>query len=394
MNGGDDGLPGEGSFGFLRLHFLEDALLWVLDLLHFDLLLSYGWAIVMLTVLVRILLLPLWIQQYRSMRRMRMATPEIKRIRDKYKGDKQRMNEEMMRVYREYKFNPAGSCLPLLPQLPIFFALFWLLRGLQGDIAVKDPTADLSFMWVIDDITASVSSLGAGAFILAAVYGLSQLISTELSTGPEAQPQVKRAMRLLPAVIVVSLFLFDWPAGLVLYWASTNLWTAGQSLVFRKRLRLHMPTEEDYARVGKTQDEVEAGDEEEAPLEEDEAPLAAAAAERKTPPRRRGKRRADGEHAPEPVTAPEPEAPEPAAAPEPEAVEAESAPPAAADGGAEQPAATPEPEDGAAPQEAVPAGGSGRRRAPRQAGRPAAPKGRRQPKSKPKRGGRRPPKKR
>ncbi len=382
MNGGDDGLPGEGSFGFLRLRFLEDALLWVLDRLHFDLLLTYGWAIVMLTVLVRVLLLPLWIQQYRSMRRMRLATPEIKRIREKYKGDKQRMNEEMMRVYREYKFNPAGSCLPLLPQLPIFFALFWLLRGLQDDIAAKDPTADLSFMWVIDDITASVSSLGAGAFVLAAVYGLSQLISTELSTGPEAQPQVKRAMRLLPVVIVVSLFLFDWPAGLVLYWASTNLWTAGQSLVFRKRLRLHMPKEEDYARVGKTREDVEAGVEDEVAREEEEAPAAAAVA-RKAPPRRRSKRRSDAAEAPEPVTAPEPEAPG-----------AERAPPAAADGAGQQPAASPDPDNGGAPEEVVPAGGPGRRRTPRQAGRPAPPKGRRQPKGKAKRGGRRPPKKR
>lgn len=398
---GDSGLPGEGSFEFLRLRFLEDALLWVLDRLHFDLLLTYGWAIVMLTVLVRIVLLPLWIRQYKGMRRMRLATPEIKRIREKYKGDKTRMNEEMMRVYKEYKFNPAASCLPLLPQLPIFFALFWLLRNLQADIAAKDPDADLSFMWVIDDITAPVSSMGLGAVVLAAVYGISQLISTELSTGPEQQPAVKRAMRLLPAMIVVSLFLFDWPAGLVLYWASTNLWTAGQSMIFRKRLRLHMPTDEDYARIGKTRDEALAGDgdEDEEPPEEDEA---AATPARKAPPRRRGmRRRGRPAEAPDLAPVPEPvEAPVAAEAPEPDAVadadtgvdSAEATPDAEAE---PEPVTSSEDATGAAGEEPVTAGGSGRRRAPRQAGRPAPGKGRRQPKGKgkAKRGGRRPPKK-
>ena len=122
----------------------------------------------MLTVLVRIVLLPLWIRQYKGMRRMRLATPEIKRIREKYKGDKTRMNEEMMRVYKEYKFNPAASCLPLLPQLPIFFALFWLLRNLQADIAansdstimysqgsispVRTMSESFSTMWVCGEI--------------------------------------------------------------------------------------------------------------------------------------------------------------------------------------------------------------------------------------------------
>ena len=320
---------------------LEDALGWVLDFLHEDLLLSYGWAIVVLTILVRIGLLPLWIRQYKSMRRLRVVQPQIKALQQKYKGNRQRQQEEMMALYREKGINPFGSCLPILPQIPIFIALFYLLRNF--DPAQRgDGGADLGFLWAVDDITANVSSLGFGAVILAIVYGTSQLISTELSAGPEQTQQIRWVFRLLPIGIVASLFMFDWPAGVVLYWASTNLWTAGQQLVFRQRLGLHVASEEERAELleGAVEpdedEEEEHGESAERAEEAKEGVAAAAAAARKpTPRRRRRGRGATTETVAEPVEAPEaasaPEddgaegeaetAPEPQMAPEGEAIE-------------------------------------------------------------------------
>ncbi|MGI9539401.1 MAG: YidC/Oxa1 family membrane protein insertase [Miltoncostaeaceae bacterium] len=316
---------------------LEDALGWVLDFLHEDLLLSYGWAIVVLTILVRIGLLPLWIRQYKSMRRLRVVQPQIKALQQKYKGNRQRQQEEMMALYREKGINPFGSCLPILPQVPIFIALFYLLRNF--DPAERgDGGADLGFLWAIDDITADVSSLGFGAVILAIIYGTSQLISTELSAGPEQTQQIRWVFRLLPIGIVVSLFLFDWPAGVVLYWASTNLWTAGQQLVFRQKLGMHVASDEERAELMEGAAEAdEEGDDEEEPSEEDDDAVkegAVAAATRKsTPRRRRGRGAAAAAEAPEATTAPEADsgegeartAPEPQTAPEAEAVEVEMA---------------------------------------------------------------------
>src|SRR6187549_3573694 len=105
-------------------NFLGDILEW----LHTAIGLTWAWAIIVLTVGVRIVILPLTIKQIRSMQRLQQYAPELKALQQKYKNDKQRMNEEVMKFYREHKVNPAASCLPILPQIPIFISLFWVLR--------------------------------------------------------------------------------------------------------------------------------------------------------------------------------------------------------------------------------------------------------------------------
>src|SRR6266700_1088224 len=114
----------------------------------YDLIPSYGLAIILLTVAVRLVLLPLTIKQTRSMQEMQRLQPEVKRIQAKYKGDRQKMNEEMMNLYKEHKVNPLGGCLPLLLQLPIFWALYRVFAGCGKTISKKSHTCTPGFVGV------------------------------------------------------------------------------------------------------------------------------------------------------------------------------------------------------------------------------------------------------
>jgi YidC/Oxa1 family membrane protein insertase len=339
------------------LELLEDPLRALLDFLHENANLTYGWSIVVLTVIVRILLLPLVIKQYSSMRRMQMYAPQMKELQQKYKGNRQKLNEELMKFYKENEINPFSSCLPLVAQIPIFIALYYVLRQFAEDATVSG--GDVSFMWIISDVRLELTEIGWGAFVMVAIYGLSQLLSTELSMTPNMPQSQRRIMRLLPIVVVIFVFQFPVPAGLVLYWMTTNLWTCGQQLVMRHRIGLHLadpaeveamkkkgsrtPPAEPAAAVAAVADGAANGSE----GAEGDAPASRA---RTTPRkrRRRGAASADGAGAAPEAAAPEPvEAPEPAEAPEPEPVaEADAAEPEPA----EPEPAEPEGEAAAQPQ--------------------------------------------
>lgn len=230
------------------LDFIIEPLEWLLNFLHDELDLTYGWAIVVLTVIVRLVLLPLVIKQYQSMRQLQAYSPQIKEIQAKYKGNRTKQQEELMKFYRENQINPLASCLPIAAQLPIFIALYFTLRRFSDDDAL-DGT-DPSFMWVIPDISQRITEIGWGAAVVLGVYGISQLLSTELSATPNMPDFQKRIFRIIPVAVIASFFMFDnfpLPAGLVLYWATTNLWTAGQQLVMRHRIGLHLSTPDGQA---------------------------------------------------------------------------------------------------------------------------------------------------
>ena len=124
-------------------NFLTDVLEW----LHTSIGLTWAWAIVVLVALVRIVILPLTIKQIRSMQRLQMYAPQLKALQQKYKHDKQRMNEEVMKFYKEHKVNPAASCLPIVPQIPIFFALFYVLRDIDEEVIIPFyPDSTISFL--------------------------------------------------------------------------------------------------------------------------------------------------------------------------------------------------------------------------------------------------------
>lgn len=212
------------------LDLIEAPLRAVLEFFH-AIGFTWGWAIVMLTLLVRLILLPLFVKQYKSARRMQEVAPQMKELQRKYKGNKQKLQEEMMKFYKENDVNPFGSCLPLLLQAPVFIALYFTLR----DANFADGS-DQSFMGAIPDISLLLTEIGWAVIPLVAVYAVSQLISTELSAMPTMSKNQRWLMRLLPIGIVFFIFQFPVPAGLVIYWATTNLWTAGQQLVLKRRI--------------------------------------------------------------------------------------------------------------------------------------------------------------
>jgi YidC/Oxa1 family membrane protein insertase len=209
---------------------LEDLLRSILDALH-SLGLPWSWSIVGLTIIVRILLVPLTVKQIHSMQNMQAHAPQMKEIQRKYKQDRQKMNEELMKFYRENNINPASSCLPLLAQIPIFLGLFFVLRDFAKE--AKDPLhdlGDLSWLHFVPNVAQNASEHWSG-WVLIVVYVASQLASTYfMSTTMQKSQRV--IMMILPFAFVP--FIINFPVGLVLYWMTTNLWTVGQGLITRR----------------------------------------------------------------------------------------------------------------------------------------------------------------
>jgi YidC/Oxa1 family membrane protein insertase len=205
---------------------LEHGLRHVLDWLHSTAGFTWAWSIVALTVIVRMILVPLTVKQIHSMQNLQRHAPQMKEIQKKYKSDKKRQNEELMKFYRENQINPAASCLPMLLQFPVFIALYYVLRN----FAKNPPEGDLSWLHFIPDISAHTTSFWGG-YILLVVYVLSQMAST-LYMSATADKTQRIIFMLMPLVFVFVIAHF--PAGLVLYWVTTNLWTVGQGLITRR----------------------------------------------------------------------------------------------------------------------------------------------------------------
>ena len=205
------------------LTVLEDILTFWHDLVGG----SWGWAIILLTFTIRILILPLTFKSVKSMQKLQLLQPEMKKIQERYKDDKQRMNQEMMKFYQENKVNPLGSCLPLLLQIPFFIALFELLRSesFQADIAGNAAFGP------IDNLAEPLTGQPVVLAFMIVLYVGTQLIATMITSigGDKTQ---QRIMMALPFVFVV--FIINFEAGLIVYWITTNVWTIGQQLVVRK----------------------------------------------------------------------------------------------------------------------------------------------------------------
>ena len=215
---------------------LENALRWLLDRFHENLGLPWAWAIVATTIVVRIALVPLTVRQIHSMQALQRHAPEMKEIQRKYKGDRQKMNEEMMRFYKENHINPAASCLPLLAQAPVFISLYLVLRSFSKHVPAG---SNLSWLHFVPDITAKASSHWSG-YVLLAVYALSQVASTYFMATAMDKMQ-RRIMMILPLVFISVIAHF--PTGLVVYWVTTNLWTVGQGLITRRLVPRTPPAE-------------------------------------------------------------------------------------------------------------------------------------------------------
>src|SRR3954453_3914315 len=232
---------------------------------------SWGLSIVGLTILIRGLLVPLTFRQLKSMQEMQRLAPQISALKEKYKDDKQRQQQELMKFYQENKINPLASCLPLLLQLPVFISLFYMLRtdlkkhicgdqlveffnrhpaeaakyhaGLHASSVAHLPTkfvestpcqkvapGSAKFLF-IPDITNKAT--GVALIVLIALYVGSQLGSALIRTA-RPDPNQRRLMLLLPVVFVV--ILYRYPAGLLVYWITTNLWTIGQQYLIKRHM--------------------------------------------------------------------------------------------------------------------------------------------------------------
>ncbi len=210
---------------------IERPLTAVLEWLHSSIGLPWAWAIIALTVLVRVVLVPLTVKQIRSMQHLQQHAPELKAIQQRHKGNKQKMNEEVMKFYRENRINPAASCLPILVQIPIFISLYYVLRDFERDVFPQYPGSDLGWLNILPNITDNITSHWSG-WLLVVIYVVSQLAS--IISMPTTDPRQRWIMLALPFVFIIFIVNTTFPVGLLLYWVTTNLWTVGQGLVTRR----------------------------------------------------------------------------------------------------------------------------------------------------------------
>jgi YidC/Oxa1 family membrane protein insertase len=188
---------------------------------------SWGWSIILLTFTVRLAILPLTFKGVKGMQRLQQLQPEIKRIQQRYKDDRQRMNQEIMAFYQREKVNPLGSCLPLILQIPFFISLFYLLKS----NTFKADISDNPSFFFIPDLAEKVTDKPAVLVTLIVLYVGTQLGASAV-TAISADPMQRRIMFALPFVFVV--FIVNFQAGLIVYWITTNVWTVGQQLLVRK----------------------------------------------------------------------------------------------------------------------------------------------------------------
>ena len=206
------------DYGFFTI--LSKPLYWLLDKLH-GFIGNWGWSIVALVVLLKILFYPLNAKAYASMAKMKAINPKVMDLRERYKDNPQQMQQEMMRIYREEKVNPMGGCLPILIQIPVFIALYWVL------LSSVEMRGAPWILWIKD------LSVRDPYFILPIVMTLTTLLQTALNPLPP-DPMQAKLMWFMPLIFSVMFFFF--PAGLVLYWITNNILTIAQQWVINTRM--------------------------------------------------------------------------------------------------------------------------------------------------------------
>jgi YidC/Oxa1 family membrane protein insertase len=205
------------DYGWLTL--IAKPIFWLMEQIH-KLLNNWGWTIIVLTIMIKLAFFPLSAASYRSMAKMKLVTPKMTAIRERHKGDPQQMNAAMMELYKTEKINPLGGCLPVVVQIPVFIALYWVLLasvemrhapwlGWIQDLAAPDP-------W----------------YILPVIMAVSMFVQTKLNPTPPDPIQAK-VMMFMPIAFSVMFFFF--PSGLVLYWVVNNLLSIGQQWVITQK---------------------------------------------------------------------------------------------------------------------------------------------------------------
>lgn len=213
-----EGLDLTVDYGWLW--FLAKPLFWCLERLH-GLTGNWGWSIILVTILLKLLFYHLSAAGYRSMANMRRVQPRLMALRDRYKEDRARLNQAMMQIYKEEKINPFGGCFPILIQIPVFIALYWVLLE-----SVELRQADF-ILWLND------LSVKDPYFVLPVIMGVTMYIQQKLNPAP-MDPLQEKVFKLLPLIFTV--FFAFFPSGLVLYWVTNNILSIAQQWLIMKNL--------------------------------------------------------------------------------------------------------------------------------------------------------------
>ncbi len=216
------------DYGWLTV--IAVPLFWVLEWLH-RWVGNWGVAIILLTVIIKLLFYPLSAASYRSMAKMRVVAPKMQRIKDQYGNDRQRMQQAMMELYKTEQINPLGGCMPIVIQIPVFIALYWVLLA---SVELRHAP----FMLWIEDLTAAAIGPNYGLapfayWVLPLLMGATMIIQTKLNPEPPDPVQAK-VMKIMP--VVFSVFFFFFPAGLVLYWLVNNVLSIAQQWHITRKL--------------------------------------------------------------------------------------------------------------------------------------------------------------
>lgn len=226
------------SVDFGWFYFLTKPLFYALHFLS-SLVGNFGVGIIILTICIRIVLFPLANKSFKSMNSMRMITPEIQRIRERYKDDRQRMNQEMFAMYKEKKINPAAGCLPILIQIPIFFALYKVLFvsiemrhapffGWIQDLSAPDPTSLFNLFGLIPWDTPAFLTIGIWPILMGVTMFLQQKINP-----PPPDPLQAKIFMMLPFIFTFLLATF--PSGMVVYWTVNNILSIAQQYILLRK---------------------------------------------------------------------------------------------------------------------------------------------------------------
>jgi YidC/Oxa1 family membrane protein insertase len=250
------------DWGFL--FFLTRPIFWLVEQFY-GLVGNFGVAILLLTLTVRLFMFPLANKSYESMSKMRNLQPKMEEIKKKHPDDAAKQQQELMALYQKEKINPLAGCLPLLLQIPVFYAVYKMLFvtiemrhqpfvGWIQDLSAKDPTAIWNLWGLIPWDPATVPFLGqylAGTFalsILAIIYGATMWLQMAMSP-PAPDPMQRRLFQLMP--IVFTFIMATFPAGLLLYWGWSNVLTIVQQYVIMHRLKAENPIDTFFARLKK-----------------------------------------------------------------------------------------------------------------------------------------------
>jgi YidC/Oxa1 family membrane protein insertase len=226
---------------------LVNALAGVLTAIH-SVIPSYGWALIALALLVRIVMWPLSDMQFKSMAEMQKVQPLVKQIQAKYKGDPQAQNAAMMALYKEHKVNPVAGCIPMLIQMPILIGLYWAIQNqltVPNSIFTKEH-----WLWIGTEFSKQHpdilgTSLAVPDILLLVLYVVSMYFTVRYGSPPSSDPQQAQTQKIMafvsPAMIAFFGFKYRWASALYIYWLATNIFTVAQQYMMFRRYGLIGP---------------------------------------------------------------------------------------------------------------------------------------------------------